>query len=320
MSALAFWPAPHPEINGTAITLFAVERAASQAGTYASIAVIPSQDQYGNWITHYLDTGGTAGTHWYRVTYLEGSASKGQSVATVGATAYEITPQDIVDTMQGLPLNFVDARLMQTWIEWAIEAFEAETGMLLTPTSVTKEIHDYRVFQKILGAKQGARIYLRRRPIISVSNVYYRVRAALLPVQDVEWQNLDVQIEYNGHPDGYNPGCITIFPRVTNPLYFQGTTIYEARTHAVNVLFSYSHGFAAWPRQVKELILRYSSADIMEIAGQAESAGLSSRSIDGYSESMTASATTTTLSAMRMYYKEEITRLSAKWKKPILAA
>lgn len=320
MSALAFWPAPHPEINGTAITLFAVERAASRAGTYTPIAVVPSQDPYGNWVTHYLDEGGTAGTHWYKVTYLEGTTSRGQSIYRVGATVYEITPQDIVDTMQGLPLNFLGARLFQTWIELAIQAFEAETGMLLTPTTVTKEIHDYRVFQKILGPTQGARIYLRRHPVISISNIYYRVRAALTAVADVEWTDLDHQIEYNGHPDGYNPGCITVWPRVTSPLLYQGTGIHEARQKALNVLFTYTHGFSAWPRMVKELLLRYSAADIMEIAGQSDTAGLSSRSVDGYSESMTASATTTTLSAMRMYYKEEITRLSAKWKKPILAA
>lgn len=319
MAVLAFWPSPHPDVHGDNISHFVVERAASVGGTYATIATIPSRDPYGNWITHYKDDGGVS-TDYYRTVYMESGVAKGRSVPTIADTVYEITPQDVVDIMQGVPLNFVDARLMQMWIKWAIEMFEAETGMLLSVQTVTKEIHDHRTFEKILGRKQGARIYLYRKPVVAVSKVYYRIRAAIGPVQDVEWQNLDVQLEYNSQPDGYNPGCITIFPRVTNPLYFQGTTIYEARLHAVNVLFTYTHGFAAWPRQVKELILRYASADIDEIAGQAETAGLASRSIDGYSESFTASATTTTMSAMRMYYKDEIKRLAVKWKKPRIIA
>lgn len=319
MPAIAFWPAPHPEIHGDQISVFVVEKASALAGPYSALVTIPSTDPYGNWITHYIDTAG-ATTDYYRAQYKQGAVTKGASVPVAGGTVYEVTPQDIIDNMQGLPLNFVDARFVQNWIEWAIDAFESETNMLLSVGTVTKEIHDWRVFQKILGAEQGKRIYLFRRPVVSVTNVYYRIRAAIQPAQDVEWQNLDVQIEYNGHPDNYNPGCITIYPRVTNPLYFQGTTIYEARTTAVNVLFTYTHGFAVWPRQVRELIMRYAASDVMEVAGQAESAGLSSRSIDGYSESMTASATTTTLSAMRMYYKDEIKRLSTKWRKPLLAA
>lgn len=314
---LALWPAPHPLTHGELIDTIVVERAPAQAGPYAPIATLVAEDPYGNWVTHHEDAAGTA-TSWYRAVYMEAGQAKGQSVAHLAELALEVTPQHIIDNMQGLPLNWVDSRFIQSWIKWAVEAFEAETGMLLSVATATKEIHDYKVFQKILGDRQGNRIRLRRHPVVEVQNVYYRIRGVATSVQDTEWTGLDLQVEYNSHPDGYNPGIITVYPRVMNVRFYEGALLHESRMrNAVNVLFTYTHGFATWPRQVNELIMRYAAADVMEVAGQSETAGLSSRSIDGYSEAFTASATTTTLSAMRMYYKKEIQRLANKWKKPI---
>jgi hypothetical protein len=322
MARHAFWPAPHPVLHGESIDQIAVERAiedgAGALGGFTLLATIPAQDPYGSWVTNYIDYSALVDGYWYRAVYLESGQAKGQSVPWPAEPVYEITPQYLIDNLQGLPLNFVDAKFFQSWIEFAIEAFEAETGMLLSVQTATQEIHPSRVFEKILGSVGGSRIRLRRRPVVSVDEVYYRVRGAMTSVRDILWDGLDVQIEQNTHPDGYNPGVITIYPRVTNTTFYAGTLVHESRLRgAINVLFTYTHGFAKWPRGVKELILRYAGADLMEVAGQAETAGLSSRSIDGYSESFTASATTTTLSAMRMYYKDEIKRLSAKWKKPI---
>ena len=315
MSYLALWPAPHPAVHGEDIDTIVVQRAVASTGPWVELANIGATDFYDNWVTHFLDTGGSA-TDWYRAIYKEaGTAKGGPSVAHLAELALEVTPQDIIDNIQGLPLNAVDSRFMQNWIKWAVEAFEADTGLMLSVTTATKEIYGYKVFNKILGHTAGNRIRLRQRPVIEVQQVHYRVRGN--QEQDVLWDGLDVQVEYGAHPDGYNPGAITIYPKTTTVQLIQGASILDSRTrNAVNVLFTYTHGFATWPRQVAELITRYAASDVMEVAGQAETAGLASRSIDGYSESFTASATTTTLSAMRMYYKTEIKRLSAKWNKP----
>ena len=315
MAYLALWPAPHPDVYGEDIDTIVVERAAASTGPWSELASIHATDPYDNWITHYLDETGTA-TSWYRAHYKQsGTAIGAPSKAHLAELALEITPQDIVDNIQGLPLNFVDARFMQNWIKWAVEAFESDTGLMLSVQTATKEIYDYRVFNKIMGFGGGRRILLRRRPVVEVQAIHYRVRGAL--GQDILWEGLDTQVEYGSHPDGYNPGAITIYPRNTSVQLIQGSAVLDSRVrNAINVLFTYTHGFAEWPRQVAELIMRYASADVMEVAGQAETAGLASHSIDGFSESFTASATTTTLSAMRMYYKQEIKRLSQKWNKP----
>lgn len=317
MPMLAFWPVPHPELHGEDIDFLTIERADAQNGAYSTIATIPATDFYGNWVTFYEDEGGLD-THWYKVTYLEEGQAKGSSLPKPAVPPLEVTPKDVINNMQGLPLNAVDAEFIQRWIEWGVETFEAETGMLLSVQTAEKEIHQHKIFRKILGGDSGARIRLRRKPVVEVLEIFYRVRGASSDNKDTLWKGLDPQIEYNTHPDGYNPGVITVYPRSFEVALPEGTLLYESRMRdAINVLFSYRHGFAKWPRQVNELVMRYAAADVMEVAGQAETAGLASHSIDGFSESFTASATTTTLSAMRMYYKKEIQRLSNRWKKPI---
>ena len=57
------------------------------------------------------------------------------------------------------------------------------------------------------------------------------------------------------------------------------------------------------------MIVLIVSGDVMEIAGESETAGLSSRSIDGYSESYIASATTTVFSARRIWYEDRAKKI-----------
>lgn len=315
MAYLALWPAPHPQIHGENIDTFLVERASSENGTYVELVRIPATDYYGNWVTHYLDAGGST-TSWYKVWYIDGGIPKGSSWKWPAEPTLEVTPQDILNNMQGLPYHAVDAKLIQNWIKWAVEAFETETNLLLTTQQVNKEIHDHKVFNKILSGVRGARVNLRRRPVQSVGKIYYRIRVN--NSVDTEWTGLSAQIEYNGHPDGYNPGVITIVPQLAHTVATVGGFYDNIQRFEVSVLFDYVAGFAQWPRGVKELAMRYAMADIMEVAGQADTAGLSSISLDGFAQSFTASATTTTLSAMRIYYKDEIKRLSRRWRKPIL--
>lgn len=315
---LAFWPAPRDEN----VARIKVLRASSISGTYIEIEEIEALDPYDNWVTHYEDANGSDGDY-YKANYLyEDGSSYLLWGPEEGVDPLCVTPQDVLDTIQGLPLNFVDAQYIQKWIEFSVAYAEKKMRMKLSPTTVTKEIHDYRVYEKILGVGAGARsnrIQLRNKPVTTVDAVYYRVRGASGVSRDTEWEDLDIQIEYNSDPDGYNRGIISITPRILTTSFYQGAIFQTARRQrAISILFNYTHGFSSCPRMIEEAILKYAAQDVMEIAGQAETAGLASRSIDGYSESFTASATTTQFSALRIKYKDDIDKILLKhWRKPI---
>lgn len=317
MSLLAFWPAPRDED----VTHIIVLRASASGGDFAAISTILATDPYDNWVTHYEDLAGTVGDY-YKADYRKGSplTSVGVSDEKAGVAPLQTRPQDVIDLMQGLPLNFVTAEFFNTWIIRAVDVVEKRIRMKLSPTTATQEPHSWKVFDKIFGNKRGDKIQLRHRPLIGVpSAIEYRVRGGDPAAQDYLLTGLDVLNEYAGSPDGYNPGIISIYARNSSITGLAGVRFADrTRVRAVNVLFTYQHGFTTWPAEIEEAVAKYSAAQAMEVAGQAETAGLSSRSIDGYSESFTASATTTQFSALRIEYMKQFEETMKHYRKPLV--
>lgn len=317
MAYLALWPTPHPLIHGDEVSRFVVERGASaDPASWVEVANIVAKDRYDNWVTHWVDENGSS-TDYYRTRYIDEDGEEvGDPWIWEAEIKYEIGPQDIIDNMQGLPLNHVDSKFIQNWIRWAVERFEVETGMLLSVRQVTKEIHTSKVFHQLVYDGGAATLRLRNRPVIDdgTIQVYYRIRART--VTDRVFTGISVQLDRNAHPDGYNSGRVSLVATYNDNITTLGNLMDLSLRRVINVLVDYKHGFSVWPRGVKELVMRWAAKDVMEVAGLSETAGVSSNSIDNYAESFTASATTTTLSASRMYYEEEIKKLSKFWKKP----
>jgi hypothetical protein len=132
---------------------------------------------------------------------------------------------------------------------------------------------------------------------------------------------IDPKVMLNDEATDYNAGMISVWPLSVNIAgLFAGMEMADPRyRHAVNVLFSYTHGFVEWPDDIAQGIAELAAASVMEIAGEAVTAGISSRSVDGYSESYTASATTTIFSARRIYYEDKLKKLLSYYRKPVWA-
>lgn len=312
---LAFWNPPRDED----VDRIKVLRAASQAGPYAEIAEIYARDGYDNHVTHYEDENGAAGS-WYRAEFLKDSIPTEQSVAKAGVTPYTVTPQMVLDVVQGLPLSLMTAEVVHRYIGWMVELAQTYSRMSLSEQTIIKEPHGFKAYNRIVGYGRGDNIRMQHFPVIDIDAVYYRVRGAQASVQDVLWQNLDIEIRNKDMATGYNRGEISIYPRDASVMSVLNLTSGDTRRRDLSILFSYRHGWTTWPGPLANIICHRTAADIMEIAGEASTAGLSSRSIDGYSESYTASATTTIFSARRMMYLDQFKEIMKHYRKPLYAA
>ena len=81
----------------------------------------------------------------------------------------------------------------------------------------------------------------------------------------------------------------------------------------------YKHGYATIPNDLQRAIAETVAGSIMEIAGESGTAGVSSQSVDGMSESFTASATTTVFSARRIFYTDTAKQIIKRYNKPFWA-
>lgn len=314
MALLAFWAAPTDED----VDRIEVHRASSVGGSYALVTSLVARDPYDNWVTHYLDESGTDGDY-YKASFFEDGVLVGTSTARAGQTPYQVTPQMVLDTIQGLPQNSVAALMTQLRIQWAVEWVQKQIRQVLSPTTITKEIYDRTAFRKIVGSQIGYQLQLRNFPVTSVEAIYYRLRTGGNLV-DTELTGLDVVIEGHNGITGYNHGVITVYPTYTSfANIFAGPLGHMLDPGDVNVKISYTAGYPTgqWPDGLEEMITKIAAADVMEIAGEAETAGLSMRSIDGYSESYTASATTTIFSARRIMYQDQVKELVKLHRKPL---
>lgn len=313
MALLAFWSAPSDDD----VDQINVYRSSASTGPWTFLVTLTSRDGYDNWITSYHDTSASS-AYYYKEEFLKNGLVVETTAPRAGEAPYEVTPQMVLDTIQGIPKNRVSDALVQMQIQFAVEWVETQIRMKLSTHTATKEIYGTEVFRKIVGMNTGYRIQLRNFPVIAVSNVYYRIRGASEGSQDQEFGDLDIQIEGHDPSTGYNRGQISIWPRLADVrVVFSGLSFTSAYRKALSVLFTYSYGWTTWPRSIQQLVTEMAAACTMEIAGEAETAGLSSRSVDGYAESYTASATTTIFSARRIWYEQRAKEIIKHTRKPI---
>lgn len=319
---LAFWPVPFDEETER----IAVMRSASQEGPYEQIAWIRAKDGYGNWVTHYTDTAAPS-TVYYQAQYLKFADATETvdeltevSVPTLGEAPYAVTPQMVLDNIQGIDMARVEAAAVQRIISWQVADMEYQIRQSLSEKVITGEEHGPEAFERIIGQKVGQGIQLRHFPVRSVEAVKYVVRGGVAP-NEITMESLDIRIQHNDPTTGYNRGVLSIWPRIVSlPSIFAGARFVGGRyQNVIHVTFDYTHGWTTWPPGLVQAVAQATAAFVMEIAGEATTAGISSRSIDGYSESFTASATTTIFSARRIFYLKELEEAIKRYRKPIWA-
>lgn len=322
MSLLAFWAPPLDED----VTRIIVHRAESATGRFDEVANLRATDPYGNWVTHYLDPEpSVTDARWYRAVHMKEGDLHNLVVAEVsgvsqGEVPYQVTPDMVLDQAQGLPLNFIRAELIQRHIGWTLAGVESHIRQRLRPTSVQLEDLPANTWRRIAGDQIGKRIRLRHFPVISVEQFYYRVRSSFQPAP-VAFEGLDVQVENTDQSTGFNRGGVTVWPRQTSlSSILAGLQIPEAHIRgAIKIFVDYTHGWQTWPGDLEMVITQWVAREIMEISANTESPGLSMRSVDGYQETYTASATTSQFSALRLYYEQQAKTLLAPYKKGLFA-
>lgn len=313
MPQLAFWPVPH--IENEDVDLFEVLHSTSASGPWASIAQVRAKDNYDNWVTHYYHEAGITGAY-YKVNMLESGAVVQESPVKAGETPYAVTPQMVLDTIQGLPFNAVTAEMVHLHIGWILDQVEREIRFSLSEKTATDERYPGKAFSYILGSNIGNSLQLRNFPVNSVDAVKYQIRTSGSKMQTLS--GLNIQIEHDNPVTGYNHGAVSFYPTQTS---FQGAFAGQygniLDTLDVVVFITYTYGLTTWPPALVKVTAELAAAEIMEIAGEADTAGLSSRSIDGYSESYTASATTTIFSARRIWYEDKAKKILKLFSKPL---
>lgn len=322
MARLAFWPAPLPEYVAT--KKIRLSRSTSSGFTSpVVVTTLDAMDYYGEWVTYYIDNDATTAV-WYRVEYLDASdvvLSTGPIKA--GEELLGVTPADVFPLIQGLPRNAVDAELVQLYIRDVIAEIETRTRMKLSSTTVVEEVYSGRDLEKIFTRyyKDGRRIVeLRHFPIISIDKVQYRVRSTPTTDKIDITTQLDIEVVNEDAASGYNHGQVSIFPKGMNVL-FGGVldSVDAGGFYDLSLYFDYKHGYASIPNDLQRAIRETVAGSIMEVAGESGTAGVSSQSMDGMSESFTASATTTVFSARRIYYDERAEKIIRRYIKPLWA-
>ena len=120
---LAFWPAyPDDTVEIDRIEVYRSTDASFSAPK--KVTALDYLDFYNNVITHTHDTNAPSADCWYQAVYLEGSHERGRSPIRKGEKVYPVTPQMVLDTIQGIPQNAVAAWMVQLRIEWTISWVE----------------------------------------------------------------------------------------------------------------------------------------------------------------------------------------------------
>lgn len=318
MARLAFW---NPPANKRVDQIEVWSGATSDPAAMSKLATLSARDRYRNWVTHYQDDSASS-TTYYQARFLVNSQVDSEfpsGVGKLGVVPYPVTPQMVLDTVQGVPANFVTAELVQRYIEAFVSQFKTATSMSLETETATQEAHYYKAYDKVLGFRAGRTIQLRHWPVQSLTKAEYRVRGTTSGGNTVqEITGIDMEIRHTGRADGYNRGQINVFvTNATLSALFAGFNWAHDYSRRIEILFTYTHGWATWPADIEQAIIEMAAASILEIQGEAETGGLSSRSLDGYSESFTASATTTQFSARRIWYEKGFDKRLAHYKRPL---
>lgn len=318
MARLAFW---NPPSDSTVDQIEVWSGATSDVGAMTKLVTLPAKDNYRNWVTHYQDDSAITATY-YQARYLRSNVQVGAyppAIGKIGVEPYQVTPQMVLDTTQGVPANFVTAELVQRYIGSFVAEFKTQTSMSLVTETATRENHYTKTYDKVLGYKAGRTIQLRHWPAQSIHKVEYEVRGVQgggSTIQEIT--GIDAQIRHTGRADGYNRGQCNVFvTNATLSALFAGFNWAHDYSRRIEILITYTHGWSTWPADIEQAIIEMAAASILEIQGEAETGGLASRSIDGYAESFTASATTTQFSARRIWYEKGFDKRFAHYKRPM---
>lgn len=314
MGLLVFWNTPfeHDDVDQIRV----LKGSASDGSDFSQVAVLNARDGYDDWITHFHDlSASSTDTRYYRALFFEEGSQVAQSPIVQGEVSYQVTPQDVLNIIQGIPKNYVAASLIQAYIKHRIAEAETIIRQKLSPQQVTHEKYGARELKKILDG-QGRPFQLRHFPVRSVEGIFYRTRGTNLPVKELA--NADIEIEHVDNATGFNHGLISVQLLYASLESFYMTIPYKGRLdNRLQLYVSYTHGYDIWPNDLVEAIKQLTAASILEIAGEAETAGLTSKSIDGVAESYGASATTTQASARRIYYEEAGYKILERHRRPI---
>lgn len=324
MALLAFWPAP----KDADTSVIRVLRSPSKEGPYTQISQIEATDYYGNWVTHYLDDEPEGSSEmWYRAIYFKHDAVGNlqaikASKAEIGYAPFQVTPQMVIDQMQGVPLNAVDAKHINRQISWTIGHLESFLEQRLRPISVTNELLRKNDWKKVLGDRKGQTIRLFHFPVKKDSVSFsYRVRGRKSNTPE-PLDGLDIMLENHNEATGFNRGGVTVWPEhIAISSIISSVSRIPASTVSggIRILASYTHGWDPWPADLEQVVTQWVAAEMMEVGANAENPGITSRGVDGYMETYGASATTTQFSALRLHYEEQSKKLLRPYKKVLMA-
>ena len=318
MARIAFWDAP----EDPATDKIKIRRSSSSAfSSPVDIATVDAVDYYGEWVTYYTDESASSAV-WYRVDYLDEDSNvlnTGRVIA--GDEVLGVSLDQVFPLIQGLPRNAVNAQLVQQYIRYVITDIESQVRMQLQSTTVVEENYSGNTADKVFSLynRIGQMIQLRHYPIISIDKVQYRVRSTSTKVDITD--QLDITVEQKDAASGYNHGQVVFFAKNLS-LVIPSTSIvlYDViRSRDIEILVDYKHGYATIPNDLQRAIAETVAGSIMEIAGESGTAGVSSQSVDGMSESFTASATTTVFSARRIFYTDTAKQIIKRYNKPFWA-
>lgn len=324
---IACFPPPKDLENVTRISL---RRGVSASGPFSDDVYVDqdAKDGYDNWITYYEDEDPSlisGQTYFYQVQYQAPDDISNTSFTTVqtivvkSELSYQLRVSTVYEQLQGLDAALFQGKTVYRMIGAILDMTEEKIRTRLQPTKVVEEIYNQEIFRKILGKQIGYQIQLRHFPVRSIEKIQYRVRGDIKG-EAREFEDLDVLITNNdASAKGYNRGTITVWPRQASIAALFAGLVLGTGIHSppVDVLIDYTHGYPAWPPGLTMHIANAVAGYAMEIMGEAITAGLSMRSVDGYAETYTASATTTIFSARRGLYITEYEKAMKLYRKPI---
>ena len=319
MALYAFWNAP---LNDDTATI-RLEKSTSSAfvSSVSTVTDIPAVDYYGEWVTFYYDEA-ESGVVYYRAQYMdENGVVLDTGTPFVGKEELSVRIEQIFDLVQGLPRNAVNAALCYLYIRYVTADISSQIRQQLLSATATEESYTGKIASRILyrDGLVGQSVQLRHYPIVSIDKVQYRIRSSSTKVDITD--QLDMVVEDKDAYSGYNHGTVSFFPKSGSVLVLSnGLSIADVlRSYDFEMLIDYKHGYATVPLDLQQAIAETVAGSFMEIAGESDTAGLSSQSVDGMSESFTASATTTVFSARRIMYTENAKKIISRHNKPFFA-
>ncbi|MCK4547713.1 MAG: hypothetical protein KAW17_09765 [Candidatus Eisenbacteria sp.] len=314
MAALVFWRTPcggddDAERDTCWIKL---QKRVKGVGAYETVDDrIPLLDKSDNFITSYNDPAGVAegesGEHEYRASFLNrtgGEIPDSETEGIAGVAPATITPTDVRSFIENLDTGETTDRWINDRILEAQAYIESRVRSKLVLTTEADERQD---------GTGGPLIHLFKRPLVEVQLLELKFPFAGFQ-RDIphEWLILDkkhslVRIIPPAHEAFLILSAATAFPTHYN------LTLYPPLPHVVRC--TYTHGYSPLPADLKQAWLKQAAIESLQVIGDAKGGGIASKSVDGVSESYTASATTHIYSARIKWYQDDIERIMIRYEK-----